>query len=348
MSKEAHIIPNGVHETWIDEPVRQAYERLFSEAVLKYNEKQTRSDRQIKSYYTDVCKDSKKHPVYEMIIGIYGKSDDGSSICSSEQGKEIMRQFMDNWKQRNPNLELIGAYYHADEQGEPHLHLDYIPVAHGYSRGLETQTGLVKALSQQGFEKRGKATAQIQWEKRENDYLTSLCEAVGLEVDHPKTGLNHLATEEYKAQKRLDKLTERTERTQKRLDELEGRVMKQSEVNALKGKKSLTGALRGVSYEEFLSLIKTASKVKSVIKENNALKEQNRILTLERDEAVEQAQVRLSLRHLREKDKSAEQVNKNRLLSQAVGVPENATYDEVRHHLQQQGLISQQNKNKEL
>lgn len=208
VSKEPHIDMNGSHEVWIDEPVRKAYDRLFGEAVEAYNAKQARPERQIKSYYNDICKDSKKHPVYEMIIGIYGKNEDGSPICSAEQGKEIMRQFVDNWQERNPNLELIGAYFHADEPGaEPHVHLDYIPVAHGYTRGLETQTGLVKALGEQGFEKKGKATAQIQWEKRENDYLTSLCEAVGLRVEHPRQeGRQHLATQEMKLQSRINEL----------------------------------------------------------------------------------------------------------------------------------------------
>ncbi|MEE0409760.1 MAG: plasmid recombination protein, partial [Clostridia bacterium] len=208
VSKEPHIDMNGSHEVWIDEPVRKAYDRLFGEAVEAYNAKQARPERQIKSYYNDICKDSKKHPVYEMIIGIYGKNEDGSPICSAEQGKEIMRQFVDNWQERNPNLELIGAYFHADEPGaEPHVHLDYIPVAHGYTRGLETQTGLVKALGEQGFEKKGKATAQIQWEKCENDYLTSLCEAVGLRVEHPRQeGRQHLATQEMKLQSRINEL----------------------------------------------------------------------------------------------------------------------------------------------
>lgn len=54
-----------------------------------------------------------------------------------------MRKFVEEWQERNPNLELIGAYYHGDEPGaEPHVHLDYIPVAHGYTKGIETQTGL--------------------------------------------------------------------------------------------------------------------------------------------------------------------------------------------------------------
>lgn len=227
VSKEPHIDPNGIHETWIDEPVRKAYDRLFGAAVEEYNSKQARPERRIKSYYNDVCKDSKKHPVYEMIIGIYGKNEDGSPICSAEQGKEIMRKFVEEWQERNPNLELIGAYYHGDEpDGEaPHVHIDYIPVAHGYKKGLETQTGLVKALREQGFEKIGKATAQIQWEQRENDCLTRLCEDMGLSVDHPKIeGRKHIDTQVLKLQSRIEELERAAEQEATRFLEADARA----------------------------------------------------------------------------------------------------------------------------
>ena len=227
VSKEPHIDPNGIHETWIDEPVRKAYDRLFGAAVEEYNSKQARPERRIKSYYNDVCKDSKKHPVYEMIIGIYGKNEDGSPICSAEQGKEIMRKFVEEWQERNPNLELIGAYYHGDEpDGEaPHVHIDYIPVAHGYKKGMETQTGLVKALGEQGFEKIGKATAQIQWEQRENDCLTRLCEDMGLSVDHPKIeGRKHIDTQVLKLQSRIEELERAAEQEATRFLEADARA----------------------------------------------------------------------------------------------------------------------------
>ena len=251
VSKEPHIDVNGSHEVWIDEPVRQAYDRLFGESVEAYNAKQARPERQIKSYYNDICKDSKKHPVYEMIIGIYGKNEDGSPICSAEQGKEIMRQFVENWKERNPNLELIGAYFHADEPGaEPHVHLDYIPVAHGYTRGLETQTGLVKALGEQGFKKKGKATAQIQWEKRENDYLTSLCEAVGLRVEHPRQeGRQHLATQEMKLQSRLNELEKATDQEATRFLEADAKAT-DAEMRAISAEKRAENAEQRTSKAE--------------------------------------------------------------------------------------------------
>lgn len=209
VSKEAHIDTNGVHEVWRDEKPREAYERLFGDACKAYNAKQSRDDRKITSYYNEVCKDAKKHPVYEIIAGVYGKDENGVPICSEEKGKAILRDYVNTWEQRNPNLVLIGAYYHADEQGEPHAHLDYIPVAHGYTKGLETQNGLVKALGEQGFEKKGRATAQIQWEAKENAAFEAICKEYGLEVDHPREeGRQHLATEQYKAEKALESTIE--------------------------------------------------------------------------------------------------------------------------------------------
>lgn len=221
VSKEPHIDPNGIHETWIDVPVRQAYDRLFGQAVAEYNATQSRPERRISSYYNEICKDKKKHPVYEMIIGIYGKNEDGSPICSAEQGKKIMREFVSTWKQRNPNLILIGAYYHADEAGEPHLHLDYIPIAHGYTRGLKTQSGLVRAFEEQGLVKKGKDTAQILWEKQENAHLTALCEAVGLTVDHPLIeGRTHLDTQNFKLQAQAEQLKQEVSRKKAELQEI--------------------------------------------------------------------------------------------------------------------------------
>lgn len=196
VSKLDHIDKNGKSEIWHDEKIKEAYERIFGSAVAEYNAKQNRPERHIKNYYNKIEQDAKKHTAYEMIIGIYGAENE----CSDELGHKIMKQFVDEWKERNPHLEMIGAYYHADEpNARPHVHIDYVPVADGYKNGMTRQNGLVKALEQQGFTKNGKATAQIQWEHRENKYFTALCEANGLTVEHPKEqGTIHYATPEYK------------------------------------------------------------------------------------------------------------------------------------------------------
>lgn len=202
--REAHISRTGSHETWADVPPREAYKRLFGEAVAAYNTKQKRADRKIDDYYTQIKKSKSQHPVYEMIISI----GNDKNRPPEHIAREIMLKFCKGWKDRNPNLAMIGAYYHADEVGVPHVHVDYVPVAHGYQKGMSTQTGLVKALGEQGFYKSGKETAQIQWESRENATLEALCKERGFDVIHPLAGkgVKHLEKEDYILQQRLHDL----------------------------------------------------------------------------------------------------------------------------------------------
>lgn len=208
--KEKHIDRDGYYAIWRDVQPETAYGILFDEAIEAYNAQQTRSDRQIRNYYRHIKQDAKKHPVYEMIATVGSKADP----VDPTMGREILLKFAQGWADRNPHLCLIGAYYHADEDGAPHVHLDYIPWADGYTRGPERQTGLVKALGQQGLTKRGRETAQIQWEKQENKALETICREYGLEIEHPMAdkGVKHLETAAYKAQQEL-------KQTQQALDE---------------------------------------------------------------------------------------------------------------------------------
>lgn len=198
---------SGQNEILHDEKPRAAYERIFGDALRRYNEKQDRPERRIRDYYSHIEKDAKKHPVYEMIVQIGDRYDTG---LDAPVERECLREFYEGWKERNPNLECIGAYIHADEtDGTLHMHLDYVPVAHGYKKGLDTQTGLVKALKEQGFEKAGKETAQIQWQRRENQTLEKICLNHGIEVEHPESGRRaHMDTQLYKTHQKLQKAQE--------------------------------------------------------------------------------------------------------------------------------------------
>lgn len=258
--KEEHIDPNGIHETWIDERERDAYERLFGDAVREYNEKQKRSDRKIYDYYKSIKEDKKKHTAYEMIAGVYKKDEN----ISERTCHDILEEYVRGWSERNPNLELIGAYYHADEKGEPHVHIDYVPVAHGYTRGMETQTGLVKALGEQGFCKNGKATAQIQWEARENAVLEALCVERGINVEHPERNgekKEHMRTEQYKAQKELEKTYDELQDIGKQVVmlELQGKEQKQQN-NALQQQ-----------YDELKQVVDTKEPTKGLFKKESTV-----------------------------------------------------------------------------
>ena len=195
ISKEAdpdHIRKDGYHEIWHDETIREAYERIFGEAVEKYNEKQKRADRKITDYYKSVREDSQKHPVYEVVVGVYPEN---GEVITVEERKAVLRQYYEEWKQRNPQLEVVGAYFHVDE-ASPHLHLDYIPVAYGYKRGMEMQTGAEQAFKQMGYTN-GK-TGQIAWEKAEREYLIGLCRSRGIDAHLKGCKDPHLETAEYK------------------------------------------------------------------------------------------------------------------------------------------------------
>lgn len=218
VAKEDHIRLDGTFEIWKDESPQEAYKRIFGKALEEYNSRQKREDRKIRSYYKKISDDEKKHTVYEMIVGVYGKDESGKSVCSKEDGKIILKTFVDTWKERNPNLIMIGAYYHDDESGEPHVHIDYIPIATGYSTGLSVQNSISKALQQQGFLKQGKQTEQIQWEARENQYLGSLCVSRGLKVIHKESKVEHLNTEVFKKTRELKELEQKTKEAEKSMD----------------------------------------------------------------------------------------------------------------------------------
>lgn len=220
INKEPHINPNGDYEIWQDVNPRTAYEQLFGDAVADYNSRQKRSDRKIKDYYDDICHDKNKHVAYECIVGVY--SDKDSDPLPLSLNKKILEEYVRRWEERNPNLHLIGAYYHNDEQGkQPHIHLDYVPVAHGYKRGLHTQNGLVKALGEQGYTKSGRETAQMQWQAAERDALEEICFIyAGISVDHPQAGKGtvHLHTQAYKAKQELLDIWNQLDEAKRQLD----------------------------------------------------------------------------------------------------------------------------------
>lgn len=246
-SKDGHIDPSKtpLNETIYYESIKDAYHTLFDDSVAEYNAKQTRADRCIDDYYQKIAQSKQKHPAYEMIIGVYNKTDKGKVIeaereFSDEVGKEIMKEFVAGWANRNPNLHMTGAHYHADEDGQPHIHIDFIPVIDNCARGMRRQTAFDKALQRQGFKKKEAvyelnedgsqkldennkpiqkqawSTPQMQWEASENKALEDLCLARGLTVEHPDRdagGRRHEHTDDYKQSK--DELRELQEQIAK-------------------------------------------------------------------------------------------------------------------------------------
>lgn len=236
VSKESHIDPDGIFEVWHDEELQKAYERIFGGAVAEYNARQKRHDRKITSYLKKIQNSNLKNPkkpVYECIVQVGNRENQPLERDS----KDILREFYEGWSKANPQLEVIGAYYHADESnGTPHLHIDYVPVGEGYKRGLKKQLSLSKALEMQGIEGLQKTngrtyTPQQQWQFKEVDRLEEICTSrFDFEITHPKREhRDHLHKEDFILQQKLAEKEAQVQQLQQSQIELNRKINSQEE-----------------------------------------------------------------------------------------------------------------------
>lgn len=237
----------GWNKTYIRESIADAYEKCFGEAVREYNAGQKRSDRKISNYVKKIeNSDNGENVFYENIVQLGTKYDtpvvdeNGNLTEAAKEAVDLLDEYARTFQERNPNLYLFNCVLHLDE-ATPHLHIDYIPVADGYKKGMKIRNSISKALQQMGFEKgKGRYDNEvIDWEARERDYLMDLCRERGIEVEIKGDKRDNLTLPEYKAVMRkvecleveadkLDKQNETLEQCneslQKRASDLHGQV----------------------------------------------------------------------------------------------------------------------------
>ncbi|NDO49788.1 hypothetical protein FMM75_10385 [Lachnospiraceae bacterium MD335] len=162
---------------------------------------------------------NKEKTFYDNIVQIGKKEDtpvvdeNGNLTVDAKTAIEILEQYAKTFQERNPNLYLFNCVMHLDE-ATPHLHIDYIPVAHGYKNGMETRNSLTKAFQQMGFAKAvsRKQNETVAWQERERSYLTELCRERGIEIEALGIQRENLSLPEYKAAMReVEKLEQQAE-----------------------------------------------------------------------------------------------------------------------------------------
>lgn len=197
-----HIDSLRTHEnvTLVDIPIKQAYDELFGEALAAYNAKQKRSDRKIDDYCEHIKKSKNGEKLFYEDVVQWGSVSDFTDEKTRQTAKKCLIEYVNGFEERNPCLKLIGAYIHMDE-ASPHLHLDYIPVATGYKRGLSVRNSFSKALHEMGFKQdpeTRKDNAAVQWKKHERAVFGDICAAHGLEVEEERAARGSLSVDEYK------------------------------------------------------------------------------------------------------------------------------------------------------
>lgn len=200
---EARVPWNTVY---IQKPLQEAYEEIFGNAVSEYNAKQKRSDRKIDDYLTKIKNSgNNEKQFYETVVQI-GKRDDtgvldenGNLTEAAKVARDILDEYARTFQERNPNLILFNAVLHMDE-ATPHLHLDYIPVAHGYKTGLSTRNSLTKGLQEMGIAPAVSKsdTETMHWQERERAYISELCKEHEIEIEVLGVDRDSYSIPEYK------------------------------------------------------------------------------------------------------------------------------------------------------
>ena len=204
-----NVVPERTawNRIYIQEPLRDAYEKCFGQALRDYNAAQKRKDRQKDDYLKEIENSGNKEKTfYENIVQIGKKTDtpvtdeNGALTEEAKAAIEVLNRYAKTFQERNPNLYLFNCVMHLDE-ATPHLHIDYIPVAHGYKNGMKTRNSLTKAFQQMGFAKAvsRKQNETVAWQEREREYLTELCREKGIEIEVLGIKRDSLSLPEYKA-----------------------------------------------------------------------------------------------------------------------------------------------------
>ncbi|PGD91885.1 plasmid recombination enzyme [Bacillus pseudomycoides] len=185
----------------VQKDLKELYQEEFGEALEKYNAKQKRSDRKIEDYYKHIQSSKKTSLQQEMIIQV-GDLNDFIRNADYKRANEILLEWFKDFEKRNPNLKVYNAVIHNDETS-PHMHLNFVPVASGYKRGLEKQVSFDRAIMQQDSAL-DKTRPFDDWREKEVKLLEKILKERGIE--RKLVGSNEYKdVNEYKEKKDLER-----------------------------------------------------------------------------------------------------------------------------------------------
>ena len=189
------------------ENIKAVYHELFDEALKRYNEKQTRADRQIKDYYEKIRSGKQEKPFHEIILQVGNKDDMSAASEDGQLAAAVLGEYMSSFQERNPQLRVFSAHLHMDE-ATPHLHIDFVPFTTGSKRGLDTRVSLKQALATQGFHggTRGDTEWSL-WVRSEKEQLALVMERHGIEWEDKGTHDKHLSVLDYKKEQRAKEVS---------------------------------------------------------------------------------------------------------------------------------------------
>lgn len=193
---------------YCNENVKDVYHELFDEALARYNEKQSRSDRRIEDYYEKIRSGKQEKPFHEIILQIGDKDNMGAKTENGQLAAKVLDKYMQDFQQRNPTLRVFSAYLHMDE-ASPHLHIDFVPYTTGSKRGLDTRVSLKQALAALGFKGGTRRETELnQWVAYEKEQLAAVMLEHGIEWEKKGTHEKHLSVLDFEKKEREKEVAE--------------------------------------------------------------------------------------------------------------------------------------------
>lgn len=237
---------------YCNENIKKVYHELFDEALLRYNEKQTRTDRRIENYYEKIRNSKQEKPFHELILQIGDKENMSAESENGELARQILDEYYRSFQERNPQLRVFSAHLHMDE-ATPHLHIDFVPFTTGSKRGLDTRVSLKQALAAQGFKggTRGD-TEWNQWVQSEKEQLAAVMERHGIEWEHKGTHEQHLDVLDFKKQERMKEVVALDEQIASKKDEVKS--LSRRVQNFDSGLKDLQNVEQALDFDEAFQL----------------------------------------------------------------------------------------------
>ena len=133
--------------------VRNLYKEEFEEARLEYNAKQTRENRKINDYFTNISNNEKNDLACEIIIELGDKKYwDTKDLDFKKRMTSVYKDQVDDLETMLPNFKIASAIIHYDETS-PHLHIVGIPIKYKNKNGMSKQVGKSDVFTKESLTK---------------------------------------------------------------------------------------------------------------------------------------------------------------------------------------------------
>lgn len=236
----------------ITNDIKELYKKEFTEAVCKYNLKQTDERRKVVDYLDKMDRDEKNNIAVEFLYQL-GDAETwkGRSLEDKKKTAEIFKKAIDILEAKG--IKVANATIHLDETS-PHMHVVGVPIIENQKRGLEKQLSQRKVLTREVLKELREETEKVFIEEYKKVYKTDdVTLKKGSEIEE------HLSVEDYKNTKKMLEVAKKygnrkelKEEIEKKVDEVEkaieglekDKIEKSKKINDLENEnKNLTSEL---------------------------------------------------------------------------------------------------------